>query len=101
MNLNIEHLPPQLFSVIFSVGYILFSLLNIPDHSVVEAILLRQFMELLEGWLDLRSIRLNHSQKIFYGVIADVLANDELILPDLLIRIVVVVFLTEVDSHTP
>jgi hypothetical protein len=87
--------------VILSVGYILFSLLNIPDHSVVEAILLRQFMELLEGWLDLRSIRLNDSQKIFYGVIADVLTNDELILSDLLIRIVVVVFLTEVDSHTP
>ena len=100
MNLYIEDLPPKLFCMILSVWYVFFSLLYVSNDSLTEVVLFSKLMQFFKSWFDLRCLRFDLFQKISDSIVANILANYELILSNLFVGVIVVILLAKVDSHT-
>ena len=100
VDFDVEDLPPELFCVVFSVCNVFLSLLHVLDDPLIKAILLSQTINLSKRRLKRRVFLFDFFQKGLDGLVAYFLTDDELILTNFLIRIVIVVFLREVNPHT-
>lgn len=101
VQLNIENLPPELLSMVFSVGDVFFSLLQIFQNPITDDKLLWKLLYLHKWRVRIRSFGLEIFSEWFYSLVANVLPYDELIFSDFFVWVLVIIFfLWKVNSHT-
>jgi hypothetical protein len=93
VDFDVEHFPAQLSSVVATTAQVLLSLLHVPHHSLAHSKLNSQLLRLLINSCDRRDSAVHEGSELANGLIADLLADDELVLADFLVGVVVVVLL--------
>lgn len=80
--------------MVLSIRYILFTLLDISDHLIVEIKLFVKFFKIGERRNCCQQLALYFLSKGLYGFITDLLTDNELVFPNLFVAVfVILIFL--------